>query len=109
MSTTEPAITDLSHPQPGDHPHTAALRRILAGSQVKGRWLIQCPEDLEDGEEAATPEMGEPYDCPQGYDEHDRDVVPPGCYWEPYNADEQARWFETVVDMCMDALSKPVE
>jgi hypothetical protein len=86
--------TDLREPVPGDHPHTAALRNILRGSCIRGRWLI------EEGDHSG--------ECPDGYDEHDEETEPPGCYWEPYTAEEQTNWLDSVADMARGALSAPM-
>jgi len=66
-----------------------ALREILGGSKVTGRWI----ED-------------ESQQCPDDDDYGNPDVDHPGCTWHPYEQEEQDAWLETVADIAERALKE---
>ena len=65
-----------------------ALREILTGSCVTGRWLDD-----------------ETFECPDGDGAHNPDVEHPGCTWMPYDEDEEKAWLESVADIAERALT----
>lgn len=90
-----------------------ALREILAGSEVTGRWVDQNtyaaidgyddPDQVPDGyydEVKEDPSFR--YSTGKGEDEAGR--LP--ALWEAYTAEEQDQWLETVADTARQALKE---
>ena len=82
------AWEDFGEPLP-EHPHTKALREILNGSKVTGRWLDD-----------------ETFDCPPDDDHGNPDVDHPGCTWFPYEEEEQRDWLDSVTHIAETALKE---
>lgn len=102
----------------------AALKTILEGSEINGRWIDQIDHDaIEGGEEGKVPEgyyddgetEGNEDDDPEGdlppmpddvgAEDHDRLLLKDGewlrpALWEEYDKEDQDNWLGSVVGIC---------